>query len=549
MYHDKSYGADQYCDCGSECFDMKRLFAALFAVLASLAAFGQVPITSLPSMSTPPSGAEVLPLVQSGTTKQGTLDQLLNQNFVAQILFPQTAAEASAGVTPSNYVYSPCNINRYGTNTTPGTTDMTTALQNALNACTDVYIPGGTYLISTVTLPVTYFQTIRGDGVASILQQKAGAAAAMLNFSNTGSCCDVLYRWIKDMAWIGTNGSQHIFSSVGESAGTLQNITIFDAPASNDDIYINGSNSTYNHDWRIIGIQHYHASSVSNGNAVIELGSLTSDIRVERVIGGAYTNYCLLVDSGGLTGTFNDSHPYGCADNVVKLAGNNSYWLFNNNTFDGGTTSGHLVTVGSGAGNILFTNNYFEAIQNTYDGVLLTGTLGVSLINNQFATYSTSAASAFAESGANDTFVMGGQIGTAADYTSPCNLSGLHSYYQNVIGCPTLSASLTYSSGCSSGTFAPTLTYTVTGNVVTGRLSSSTCTSTASSIVATGVPSAIQPAATQNAACFIEDNSATLSSGVCNVNGSSLTLELPSAASFSGTSGSTVATSFTYTLQ
>src|SRR5512139_795138 len=47
--------------------------------------------------------------------------------------FPITNAEVSAGVTPTNYGYPEGYVDRYGTNTTPGTTDMTTAIQAALN--------------------------------------------------------------------------------------------------------------------------------------------------------------------------------------------------------------------------------------------------------------------------------------------------------------------------------------------------------------------------------------------------------------------------------
>lgn len=46
--------------------------------------------------------------------------------------YGQTAAEALASVTPVNYFYPPGWVLRYGTNTTPGTTNMTTAFNNAL---------------------------------------------------------------------------------------------------------------------------------------------------------------------------------------------------------------------------------------------------------------------------------------------------------------------------------------------------------------------------------------------------------------------------------
>jgi len=46
-----------------------------------------------------------------------------------------TDAEIAAGVTPVDYSKLPGHLYRYGTNTTPGTTDMTTALNNCYAAC------------------------------------------------------------------------------------------------------------------------------------------------------------------------------------------------------------------------------------------------------------------------------------------------------------------------------------------------------------------------------------------------------------------------------
>ena len=70
--------------------------------------------------------------------------------------YHQTAAELSASVTPVNFKYPPGNVLRYGTNTTPGTTDMTTAIQNAHLVSTSgdyntVVFPGGNYLFTTLT--------------------------------------------------------------------------------------------------------------------------------------------------------------------------------------------------------------------------------------------------------------------------------------------------------------------------------------------------------------------------------------------------------------
>lgn len=63
----------------------------------------------------------------------------LSQSIIAQLLNPQTPGEAAALVTPVNYLYLPGDLRRYGTNTTPGTTDMSTAIQNAIDSADATY--------------------------------------------------------------------------------------------------------------------------------------------------------------------------------------------------------------------------------------------------------------------------------------------------------------------------------------------------------------------------------------------------------------------------
>lgn len=83
----------------------------------------------------------------------------LSQSVVGQFLYPQSAAELAAAITPTNYQYEPGNVLRYGTNTVPGTTDMSTAFQRASNviASHDMVVPPGDYnLSSQVTFTLTH---------------------------------------------------------------------------------------------------------------------------------------------------------------------------------------------------------------------------------------------------------------------------------------------------------------------------------------------------------------------------------------------------------
>jgi hypothetical protein len=69
-----------------------------------------------------------------------TLDQIqgvstppINQTFIGQTLWPQTAAEQAAAIVPVNFGYTPGDVRRYGA-IGDGATDNTVAFQNALNA-------------------------------------------------------------------------------------------------------------------------------------------------------------------------------------------------------------------------------------------------------------------------------------------------------------------------------------------------------------------------------------------------------------------------------
>jgi hypothetical protein len=55
----------------------------------------------------------------------------LTREIIGEILWPRTAAEIAAGVVPVNYWIEPVDVDRYGTNSVPGVTDMTAAFDAA----------------------------------------------------------------------------------------------------------------------------------------------------------------------------------------------------------------------------------------------------------------------------------------------------------------------------------------------------------------------------------------------------------------------------------
>ena len=67
--------------------------------------------------------------------------------------YARTAAEVAIGVTPTNLAYPAGYVYRYGTNTTPGTTDMTSAINTCANVCRQgnytLQLPPETCLVSS----------------------------------------------------------------------------------------------------------------------------------------------------------------------------------------------------------------------------------------------------------------------------------------------------------------------------------------------------------------------------------------------------------------
>lgn len=96
---------------------------------------------------------------------------LLSQSVIGQFLYPQTAAEAAAGVTPTNYFVEPGNVRRYGA-VGDGVTNDTAAIQAAINVAAaansgrSVFIPAGRWVVFG-TLIVASGVTVYGESSGS----------------------------------------------------------------------------------------------------------------------------------------------------------------------------------------------------------------------------------------------------------------------------------------------------------------------------------------------------------------------------------------------
>ena len=115
----------------------------------------------------------------------------ITQGSIGQTLWPQTASEAAAGVTPVNYFYPPGDARRYGA-VGNGIVDDTTALQNCFAATAGsgvtAFLPGSYKITSTLTLSSGL--TIVGvQGATKITFSGSMAAAVVLSGSSVSNIC------------------------------------------------------------------------------------------------------------------------------------------------------------------------------------------------------------------------------------------------------------------------------------------------------------------------------------------------------------------------
>lgn len=370
--------------------------------------------------------------------------------------YPRTAAEIAASVTPVDYTVAPCNVNRYATNATPGTTDMSTAFQNATSACTAVFVPAGLYLVGGVTLPNTYGLTIYGEGNASVIQQKTTGGIFGWNASAVVSGG----QYIHDLYFNTLSGTANAINTTGTQILKLEDLYFSSCPTGADCIYLNGAASTTAHDNNLSNIQIYNGSNAAN--AGIELGPLQFDTTLSHVWmnGNFNMSYGIELDSGASAIKVIDSSPYNMKTSDLIAANNNNYIQLTHNVF-GPTTTGDLVSI-TGSSFHEIVNNFFESIPSGFNGLKLIGTTSVSVTDNVFLASSGAGYAVVETSAANYTSITGGGISGPSNFTSGIfNLIGANSSACNVpspstpnINCLTRTSTYAVSTlpACNSGT-------------------------------------------------------------------------------------------------
>lgn len=163
----------------------------------------------------PEGGDYKVSFFTSGGSLIRTVDSLpatypLTTAQVGAALYPRTAGEIAAVVTPTNYAYPVCDVRRYGA-VGDGSTDDTSAFSNALLAAAqidgEVFVPAkNAYYKITSALTVPSGITVRGEGYGSRVVQATADTAAFdlasttnaslrnLRISSTATSTSTLYK-------------------------------------------------------------------------------------------------------------------------------------------------------------------------------------------------------------------------------------------------------------------------------------------------------------------------------------------------------------------
>jgi hypothetical protein len=144
----------------------------------------------------------------------------LTAAIIGMLLWPQTVAEISAGVTPTNYIYPSGNILRYGADPSY-TSDSATAIQSAVNVASEssgpvVFIPPGAFkVLSTINVSAGKQVYLQGSGKFLSFIRPSGFSSNQPVFNlqgTTGSRIDAI-KWSDFAIWDGSNTALGITAS------------------------------------------------------------------------------------------------------------------------------------------------------------------------------------------------------------------------------------------------------------------------------------------------------------------------------------------------
>lgn len=277
----------------------------------------------------------------------GTNWQLLTEGAAASgSYYAKSSAESSAGVTPINFIYPVLTVDRYATNATPGTTDMTAAIKAAWNVAKQQ--GGGT------------ISFIRGAVYALSSLDAATPSVNLANQNSNGSISTVAYQ-VQVYCQLGSNirfdfaGAQIKSTITGGGVAFL-----FDGCTNIEMLSPN-----------ISGTQ-------VQGGGVVTLGTITPG---SGYVNGTYTNVlmtggtghgccCTVVVSGGAVTSVTPTYPGGSTSSSLANGYQIGDSLSTSNSNLGGSGTGFAVAVASvlGAGNIVSTASVIPVCVTSLSG-------------------------------------------------------------------------------------------------------------------------------------------------------------------------------------
>jgi hypothetical protein len=145
----------------------------------------------------------------------------LTGDLAGRAIWPQSALEAGASVVPTNYMFPPGDVRRYGADTT-GVADSSSALNAPLSAGIPAYIPRGVFKHAS-PLQIRTGSVIYGEGPSATTVIYSGAGNAIGNATPGTRIYDVL---IENLTLRATGGGVYGLSLDSVSTSIFNNLLI-----------------------------------------------------------------------------------------------------------------------------------------------------------------------------------------------------------------------------------------------------------------------------------------------------------------------------------
>lgn len=203
--------------------------------------------------------------------------------------FPVTASVSIPSTLTLNFVYpGSLSVGGYtvigltedrpewfSTNTIPGTTDMTAAIQSAINAAPSIKLSDTTYLISSVTIPTN--KTIITAGLSTVIKQHSGQAAGTRIINVAGSNVVIGDMTLQGNIATDTGEQYHgVIVKATSTTGPIDNIRIGNlkgADIRGDVLYL-GANAGY-------PLTNVHADSITGDNVLRNVVSIVGGRKID----------------------------------------------------------------------------------------------------------------------------------------------------------------------------------------------------------------------------------------------------------------------------